>query len=180
MQRATFERQLRILSSAWPKQGELTPDRMAAYWIALSDLNDAVFEMAVARVLKQATFFPAPSEIRSTAAGILSEAGLMPVEPESAWIQVLKIVRRWPVRDLELDPNIKRAVDDIGGFRMIAMSSDDEIPFHRKAFLASYSEYRRRVIETDARLMAQGLPAGENDIISLPEMATHTTKRETR
>ncbi len=100
---------------------------------------------------------------------------LLPVEPDAAWADVLSAARNWaPGSQSPTWPNadIKRAVNEMGGLRMLALAETDDVPWLRKTFVERYAEYRRRRIATDDMLMAQSLPSPEHNL-SLPE----TTRR---
>lgn len=133
--------------------------------MSLSDLSDELFIEAVGRCLKHCTFFPVPSEIRSHAQNILTEHGVLPSEPEPAWESVLNMARRWspyqPSVEFE-DQAIARTVQELGGIGRIAMAHNDEIPFLRRDFLARYSTYRQREIESGKDWYSRALTTADN------------------
>lgn len=153
MNRQLFNANLDLLAHAWP-QAPLTEQRLAAYWIGLSDLDDSVFTAAVQQCVRTCRFFPAVAELRAAAEEILTQAGVMPVEPEEAWIHVLSRAKRWhPGMSGRFDdPSITRALVEIGGISAVALASNDEVGWLRKSFLARYSVYRRRALDS------RGLP----------------------
>jgi hypothetical protein len=62
--------------------GHLTDARIEAYWLALHDLDLAVFQAAAIAALKGCKFFPAPAEIRELAEGSPEDRG------QRAWAQL--------------------------------------------------------------------------------------------
>lgn len=60
---------MRLLAAMYPQQQlepEVARDRLAAYWIALSDLEDDQFVQAVQICVQRCRFFPVPAEIRES------------------------------------------------------------------------------------------------------------------
>lgn len=161
MERTTFTQGMNMLAATWPDRSP-SAQTTAAYWMALSHLDDSTFGEAVKRCLRECRFFPAPAELLARAETALTTAGLLPIEPESAWRLVAEIARGWHPAMLVPewpDEAIGRTVRELGGLRRIALSDDDAVTWIRKEFIARYGEYRRRRIADDTALMAQPLPA---------------------
>lgn len=161
MTESVFQDGMKLLAATWPDRSPSTK-ALAAYWMALSHLDDSTFGEAVKRCLRECRFFPAPAEILSRAETALTSAGLLPLEPEAAWRLVAEIARGWHPALLTPEwPNedMGRTVRELGGLRRIALSGDDAVTWIRKEFVARYGEYRRRGIAETTALMSQALPA---------------------
>jgi hypothetical protein len=160
VERNTFTQGMSMLAATWPDRSP-SAQTTAAYWLALSHLDDTTFGEAVTRCLRECRFFPAPAELLSRAETALTSAGRLPMEPESAWRIVADLSRNWHPAMLAPewpDADISRTVRELGGLRRIALSDDDGVTWIRKEFVARYGEYRRRRIAEDISLMSQPLP----------------------
>lgn len=76
---------MRLLAAMYPQQqlaADVARDRLAAYWIALSDLEDDRFVEAVQVCVQRCRFFPVPAEIR--------EAYDQLAHPFQGWIDVIE------------------------------------------------------------------------------------------
>lgn len=159
MQRATFERMMRYFNATWP---ERAPDAetFAAYWFALSHLDDQVFTMAAQRCVRECTFYPKPAEILARARDILDRAGVLPKTPAEAWVEVETALRRFGADGSPVwsNPQIGETVRELGGVRTLALMDAERLPYIRREFLARYAERRDGMIADDPRLMAHGLP----------------------
>ncbi|KKK65591.1 hypothetical protein LCGC14_2972610, partial [marine sediment metagenome] len=71
---------LAILLSAF-RQEKIEEDTIGLYVKKLSDIQPALLEATIHRIVDRSKFFPAIAEIRETAAGI---AGILPLSPEEA------------------------------------------------------------------------------------------------
>lgn len=166
MNRESFNQGMKLLSATWPDRSP-SAQTMTAYWYALGHLDDSSFGEAVRRCLRECTFFPAPAEILKRAEAALTTAGMLPAEPESVWPRVLSLARRWHTAMAPVewdDPDVERALREIGGLRAIAMATDDDVTWLRKGFIDRYGIYRQRRIADDLRLMGQALPSGETPL----------------
>lgn len=170
MNRHTFDEHMKLLAATWPDRSP-SADTMAAYWLALNDLDDEVFSRAIGSVLRRSTFFPAPAEIRKAAEEAMTAMGVAPPEPDRAWELVLRAASGVGFREAErqlLDhPSIKRAVQEMGGSRSIAMSDRSDEPFLRKRFVERYAVYRRRELDGETGWFGDALPGGMTAINGL-------------
>lgn len=169
MDRATFRQGMTLLVSTWPDRSP-SPETTTAYFEALRHLHPTVFAEAVMRCIRYCTFFPVPAEIIKHAEAALTAAGLLPLEGESAWINVLNVAKRWhPAIEPQVWNSVplERALRECGGLRAIALADDDDVPWLRKTFVDRYTVYRRREIDDSCELMAQPLPAPDN-VTALP------------
>lgn len=103
------------------------PDRLVldAYWLALRDWDLADFETAAGHLMRTAKFMPRPADFAE-----LRKAG-RPTAGE-AWAVALDAARgsNYPTDNLA----VERAVRAIGGWRVIAMSTDEGLPFLERRF----------------------------------------------
>lgn len=180
MQRETFDQQMRLLMAMWPDK-ERPSETLMAYWVALGHLDDAVFTQAVGECLRGCTFFPVAAEILNRVERILTAAGVLPTEPERAWLEVVTPQRDW-IRQLHQQfdadapmskprrwshPAIGTVVEELGGVTEIQRADvHREIPYLRKEFIARYGALRQRAIAADLSLLAQALP---EPVPALPE-----------
>lgn len=165
MNQQVFERGMKLLAATWPDRSP-TSQTTAAYWMALSHLDDTTFGESVTRCLRECTFFPRPAEILERAEAALTTAGLLPEDAETVWNRVAEVARSWhPAKGPTtwINEDIDRALRDVGGFRTVALSDDNDVRFIRKDFLARYSAYRQRRIAADQALMGQALPASTGE-----------------
>lgn len=99
MDKSTFSKVMRFFAATWPDRSP-TEDTLEAYWLALQHLDDDVFKQAAKRCLRECTFYPKPAEIISRAADILTIAGVLPSEPEAAWLEVQAAAKRYEWRPM--------------------------------------------------------------------------------
>lgn len=156
MKNDTFTSGMKLLAATWPDRSP-SKDTLAAYWMAVGHVDDAVFMQAAGMCLRECTFYPKPAEILQRVERILANAGALPMEPETAWSHVMGNLRS---REAELDNEaIQRVVRELGGIRRIGQANvDSELPFIRRDFISRYAELRRRMIAEDTTLTAQALP----------------------
>jgi len=159
VQRKTFEQMMAYFNATWP---ERAPDAetFAAYWFALSHLDDQVFRLAAQRCVRECTFYPKPAEILARARDILDRAGLLPKSPAEAWAEVETALRRHGAYGAPKwsNPQIAETVREFGGVRTLAEMDRDRLAFLRKEWIARYAERREAVLAEDEQLMAQPLP----------------------
>jgi hypothetical protein len=144
MQQSDFQRFKAVMNGmAKLYERELDAAVLDAYWLALRDWELADFEAAAGQLMRSSKFMPRPAEFHE-----LRKAG-RPTAGE-AWIRVLEYVRkgyaRWEGGGISKfgnapqpdDALIDRAVQAIGGYDAIAMSSTDKTPFLEKRFCEHY------------------------------------------
>lgn len=103
------------------------PDRFVldAYWLALRDWDLADFESAAGHLMRTAKFMPRPEAFEALRLAGRPTAG-------EAWAEALDRVRRsnYPADD----PHLNRVVRAIGGWKALAMTSDEGLPFLERRF----------------------------------------------
>ena len=165
MNRLTFSEGMALLSATWPDRSP-SAQTTAAYWLALSHLDDTTFTEAVTRCLRECRFFPAPAELLDRAEAALTTAGRLPEDAETVWSRVMDSAKRWHPAvgpTMWFNEDTERALRDVGGLRAVALAGDDDVRFTRKDFMARYGTYRRRRIAADPSLMGQALPVAMGD-----------------
>src|SRR6185437_9424895 len=119
----SFNRGMQMLRYLWPER-TVGSGVLDAYWQTLNDLDDSVWEPAILAAARDCTFFPKPAELRERAIVILTRYGLLPVDPPTAWREVLYAVRHLGVAAIVethhqwSNPAILGAVEDLGGIRV--------------------------------------------------------------
>lgn len=103
------------------------PDALVldAYWLALTDWPIEEFQAGARHLMQTAKFMPRPADFAE-----LRRAG-RPTAGE-AWATALDAVRgsNYPTDDAALE----RAVRAIGGWKILAMTTDDGLPFIERRF----------------------------------------------
>ncbi len=103
------------------------PDTLVldAYWLALADWPLDEFQAGARHLMQTAKFMPRPADFAELRKSGRPTAG-------EAWSDALDRVRhgRYPSDDLQLE----RAVRAIGGWRVLAMMSDEGLPFIERRF----------------------------------------------
>ena len=103
------------------------PDALVldAYWLALADWSLEEFQSGARHLMQTAKFMPRPADFAE-----LRKAG-RPTAGE-AWAVALDAARgsNYPTDNLA----VERAVRAIGGWRVIAMSTDEGLPFLERRF----------------------------------------------
>jgi hypothetical protein len=136
-----FREGMTELMGAYPREFALTPEAMAVWLKHLDALDGALFLAIVERWVERETRPP-------TIAAILGAArDLDPGESaEDAWLFVLDAVTHGSYRQRGFDPSaqIADAVRYCGGWRQIAMTNEDKLPFAKREFLAKYEVVRER------------------------------------
>ncbi len=170
----TYERVTAAMADHWPKEA-LKPETLLVRWTALRDLDDSVFEAAVADCMTSCTFYPTPAEIRARARGLLPAAGLLPATGEQAWAQLLEAMRDWSPDNgwrqwnkygtsanygvpSPLPELTEQAVRAIGGLKRIDQTDLQDLGFVRKEFVSFYDHKRESELTYTPGLLSQPLP----------------------
>lgn len=153
-----FESGMKLLLANWPRE-DFPKELSLIYAEALHDLHDTVWIAAARRAVQRHTFFPKPAELRDCAEQVLVQAGQLPVGPDAAWQDVMKLARRWhPGRSGRTG---NRIIDEViaahGGIRGIALADDDRINHIERSFKREYQA--RREAEIEFGLIGQALQA---------------------
>lgn len=138
---------IRLLIVAYPR-ADFPAETQKAYAQMLKDLDPDMVLAAVQDVISKSTFFPAVAEIR-TAVNSLNEKVMGRLDAYSAWDVVSTQIRRiGSYGQPELDDLTARAVDAVGGWRTICMSTNT--PSDRARFVQAYdtllARYRDDVV----------------------------------
>lgn len=138
-----FARLLNGLAAIKPG-AKLTAEGLDVWWLAMQDWPIEEFRAATAHLAKSVEFMPSPFQFEQ-----LRRAGL-PTAGE-AWAEALDRVRhgRYPTGDAA----IERAVAALGGWRVIAMSTDEGLPFLERRFAEHFEALE------DAQALRRALPA---------------------
>lgn len=139
---------------------ELDKPILAAYWMALSDLDLNALQSACSRALRELTFFPKPAELRKLAGIVASSSRAM-----LAWESVAKTTQRLGARrsvDFD-DPVINATVRSMGGWeRLCRMEREEFAVWGRKEFERIYSALCDSGISEDAGRYLPGQTEREN------------------
>jgi len=128
MERKTLGSELATLGVIFDKV--VTKEVLSAYYEILKDISDEQMVTASGKWQRQGKFFPKPSELLDM---VLPPAG-------DAWALVLRQCRDW--KGARLPPSIARAVNEIGGIRALAMSTEKDLGFKFHEFKLAYSPDR--------------------------------------
>lgn len=147
---------LAILGAAYPRQvlsAEQLKLTMTVWLEILGDLPLAQVKLAVKAHCSNSQWFPAVAEIRQAALD-LGETEADRITAGDGWAEVTKAFGRtgWGESPKFSHPRIKQAVDAIGGWRNLCVSSIDAAPTHRARFIQAFETYERRE-RTDRRML---------------------------
>lgn len=159
----------------------LSASALALYWSALQDIELRELRAAVSSHINNpdtGQFMPKPADIRKALGGTTADAALM------AWAKVLKAAKSIGAYDTVTfdDPFIHATIADMGGWPSICHTTEDELPFTEKAFVAKYRVYRARPADQlsfppkltgliDQHNIPQGHEASGVTMIGKPERA---------
>lgn len=148
---------MELLIETWPERsvGEGT---LNVYWRTLQHLDDEVFIRSVERCIRESTFFPKPAEVLKRAREVLEVHGLLPPDPEQAWVAAMGAISRSSTDGLDSDL-IKQVIRELGGARHLGQTPSNQMAHVRRDFISRYEFLRDRAIAEDDRLMGQALPA---------------------
>jgi hypothetical protein len=106
------------------------------YWLALRDWSIEDVERAAAHLLTSSRFMPRPADFAA-----LRRAGAMTAG--EAW-QAALVHARGAYRAGPSVPPVERAVAALGGWQVIARSSEDSLPFLERRFAEHFVEIEAR------------------------------------
>ena len=142
-------------------QGELSKEKLSAYWAELKDYPLAMIQAACKQLARQRgrIFFPAVGEFFEVLEGSAE------TNAQEAWAQVLGTIGRGgyhannpPQFD---DPRIARALMVIGGYKQVCLTPYDEQQWLQKRFAEAYEtadcSYQREEIKQISRDEAAGI-----------------------
>lgn len=176
MTRKTFNEHMALLAATWPERAP-SKETLAAYWLALADLDDSTFQVVIAHCVRECTFYPKPVEIRRAAEAALIAHGQLPPDGETAWASVLAARRDYDTDNgwvgvvpgyehlgrlsggyvpCPLRPAIYEAVRAVGGMERICCTKNDGLGYLRREFLEEYQPIRARLLR-DGHLLGQAL-----------------------
>lgn len=166
--RNMISKMLVILRANWPTY-ELTPETPRVYEEFLADIPDDLLELAVKDCVARLTYFPRIAELREAAHAILEDRLGIPTATE-AWGAVANAVRYGrPERRPDFSPEIRRAIDAVGGWYHLCTS--DTFAADRARFLDAYREIvqrereeRRQLPEVRAAAARLRIAAGERQL----------------
>lgn len=139
---------LEVLSAAYPTFN-LRPGTVRVYVALLADVPAEVLAGASIQHMAESKFFPAVAELREMALRLGRQDKDDPGGLE-AWRQVLDEVRRGVGHPQVFksttitDRKILDSVACVGGWRMLATSTDSEDIAHRARFVEAYNRYAER------------------------------------
>lgn len=164
--KATFE-VWAYLSAQYPehaKQYESPDQYKAAYRIfheLLDDIDDAMLKAAAKHHAASCKWFPKVSELREAAFSLMETGQLTAGE---AWEKVCNEIRRVGIYDApKLEPQVKRAVDAMGGWRSLCESENnvaDRAHFLKIFEAISNRDREDRRMLPEVREVAKRLAAG--------------------
>lgn len=148
-----------LLAAAYPRF-ELQAQTIEVYARCLTDLPDAVLEAAAKDCIARSRFFPTVAELREAAHGITHAGEETAFE---AWEQVMRSFRMCDQCPSFRNPRIKKALDGIGGWRLVGLS--DNTVADRARFIQAYNVYqerdkRQQLSLPEVRRLAEGLKMG--------------------
>lgn len=151
---------IKRLAATFP-QRPIGPETVAAYWEMLHSMDGDVFNAAANYCATHAEWFPTLHAIFDAADTLLTDAGVFPPSPESAWGTILGLAQRWgdgsSISRHVSDETLIAAVGKVGGMMRIAMSDDYAVRAIEKDFLALYRPMRANAIRAQG-LYSLGLP----------------------
>jgi len=152
--RLEFAKVLGVLAAMWPKT-KLTRETVNAYYAILGGLDVDLLKAATLHLGATATFFPSAGEIRRAAAELIEFEENRPAGYE-AFAEVIRAVGQVGVygRPEFSHALIAGAVDAIGGWRVICMSDESDMPSTRARFIAAYDTLLKRA-QTEARMLPE-------------------------
>lgn len=124
-------------------QGRLDEQTIEVYFMALEDLDDASFERACGRALRELKFFPRPAELRALAGE--HTAGERAI---AAWMELKRATASVGHRASVTfeDVAINGAVRSMGGWeRLCGANAEDLERFERPRFIAAYNAFARSI-----------------------------------
>jgi hypothetical protein len=143
MPKQEFAKILKALAALYPKY-ELHKETLSAYYAVLADIPPNLLKAATLQIGATSKWFPAASELREAAFGLVDRANGK-ISAEEAWGQVIREMRntglyREPNFD---DPMVYRAIEATGGWRVICVSPEDMLGATRSRFIQAFKRMRQ-------------------------------------
>ncbi len=141
---ATIMQCLILLKASYPKMS-FDQQSVAAYQMALADLDPQLLKTAVLKHIASSKWFPTIAELRGGVTELILEADGQLTAPE-AWAEVIRQVHRvghWGKPDLA--PLVLQAVQAVGGWQVICRG--ENFAADRAQFLRAYDLLRSRQAE---------------------------------
>lgn len=178
---------LSLLLDAYPGQFKDDPEQkvktVRIYAQALADIPTDLLKAAVLNHITLSKWFPTIAELRQSAAGLVMKAAGHP-DASSAWGEVahqLRYVGSWGAPQFT-DPLIRRAVEAVGGWKMLCASDNQHSD--RARFIQAYETFINRTtedlqmlpqvrafVETAAAQLGSGPSGGTNAVAMIAALA---------
>jgi hypothetical protein len=113
--------------------GKITPEALELWFAAMSTWSIEEFRAAAQHLMLHEEYFPNPWHFQQ-----LRKAQRM--TPGEAWAIALQHVRSGAYHAGPAVPEVERAVQALGGWKIIAWSSVDALPFLEKRFASHYDQ----------------------------------------
>jgi hypothetical protein len=129
--------------AAMKPAAKLTPESLELFWRAMTDWPLDEFKLAATHLAKTCEFMPNPFHFEQLRKSSKQTAG-------EAWAIALRDCTCW--RGARPSPGglIDRAVSAIGGYKAIAMTSDEAMPFIERRFKDAYEQLEDAVTIREA------------------------------
>jgi hypothetical protein len=162
MQPADFQRFKSVMTGmAKVYERELDGVLLDAYWLTLRGWSLPEFEAAAAHLMSTSEFMPRPAAFHA-----LRQAARP--TPGEAWARVLRHVRTGAYRQGGLrDDTVESAVRALGGYRAIAMSHEERLPFLERRFSEHYAT--KADVEVIREALPQLVAPGDRLMLKAPE-----------
>lgn len=120
----TTDKVLAFLAASYPNF-KLQPETVEAYAEMLADVPPDLLKAAAKQCVAASRFFPTVAELRDAALALMPQQSGLPTAGE-AWAEVCQQIRRTGSygKPEFSTPLIGRAVDSMGGWKMLCMSED--------------------------------------------------------
>ena len=141
------------------KARTLSPAAIELYWRAMQDWDVEHFRAAAVRLLKTSKFMPTPADFEDLKRQQERTCG-------EAWSAALEHAKKLPVVGGHLqevasgDDLLDRAARAVGGFKVIASTGAEGLPFLDKRFCERYEDLR------DAEDVRHALPQLTADVVA--------------
>lgn len=153
----TIQQVLSLLLDAYPNQFKDDPAQkvqtLKIYAQALADIPADLLKASVLNHITLSKWFPTIAELRQSAAGLVMKAAGHP-DALTAWGEVahqLRYVGSWGAPQFT-DPLIQRAVQAVGGWKMLCASENQASD--RARFIQAYETFINRTTE-DLQMLPQ-------------------------
>ncbi len=148
-----FAQLMKGLAGVFDSKGTLSPIKVELYFKALEDLSIDQIEKSVSELIRDREYptMPLPAHIRENIKSVKSLDGL------GAWLLVEKCIEGGPI---PYDPVVNKAVDGLGGYERLGLSSYSELVWIQKEF------ERRYELLNESREQFE-LPAPKTDFLKI-------------